>query len=168
MDPYILRIVSRGKTPATGRLEHLPKLWLHAPVRIELTCAAPDDTEEMLDATSGYAISIHSLNASRVPVESPLLWYEEVSPVAANTAKTKGPHAVFAMSAADIANVTAAGEYWIAFHASSGGERILRAAGYITFVEDGFPDSPPTPTPPGTVYLTQSVADSGMCGIQEP
>jgi len=160
MDPYILRIVSRGKTPATGRLEHLPKLWLHAPVRIELTCAAPDDTEEMLDATSGYAISIHSLNASRVPVESPLLWYEEVSPVAANTAKTKGPHAVFAMSAADIANVTAAGEYWIAFHASSGGERILRAAGYITFVEDGFPDSPPTPTPPGTVYLTQSVADS--------
>jgi len=160
MDPHTLRIVSRGKTPATGRLEHLPKLWLHAPVRFELSCAAPDDTEAALTATPTYAISIHSLDASRNPVDEPLLWYAEVSSQTANDGKSKGPHAIFDLSAADIANITAAGEYWIAFHASSGGERIPRAAGYITFADDGFPTEPPDPTPPGTVYLTQAAGDS--------
>jgi len=160
MDPHTLRIVSRGKTPATGRLEHLPKLWLHAPVRFELSCAAPDDTEAALAATPTYAISIHSLDASRNPVDEPLLWYAEVDSETANDGKSKGPHAIFDLSGEDIANITAAGEYWIAFHASSGGERIPRAAGYITFADDGFPDSPPTPTPPGTVYLTQAAGDS--------
>ena len=160
MDPHILRIVSRGKTPATGRLEHLPKLWLHAPVRFELACAAPEDTAAALAATPTYSISIHSLDASRQPVDDPLLWYDEVSSETANDGKSKGPHAIFDLSAADIANITAAGEYWLAFHAYPGGERIVRAAGYITFTDDGFPTDPPTPTPPGTVYLTQAAGDA--------
>jgi hypothetical protein len=129
-------------------------------VRFELSCAAPDDTEAALSSTPTYAISIHSLDASRNPVDEPLLWYAEVDSETANDGKSKGPHAIFDLSAADIANITAAGEYWIAFHASSGGERIPRAAGYITFADDGFPTDPPTPTPPGTVYLTQAVGDS--------
>jgi len=160
MDPHILRIVSRGKTPATGRLEHLPKLWLHAPVRFELACAAPEDTAAALAATPTYSISIHSLDASRQPVDDPLLWYDEVASQTANDGKSKGPHAIFDLSAADIANITAAGEYWLAFHAYPGGERIVRAAGYLTFADDGFPTDPPTPTPPGTVYLTQAAGDS--------
>lgn len=159
MEAHVLRIVSRGKTPAAGRLEHLPKLWLHAPVRFELACAAPEDTEAALDDTPTYSISIHSLDASRNPVDSPLVWYSEVS-AEGNTDKSKGPHAVFELSAADIANVTEAGEYWLAFHAYSGGERIVRAAGYLTFADDGFPTDPPTPTPPGTVYLTQAAGDA--------
>lgn len=159
MEAHVLRIVSRGKTPAAGRLEHLPKLWLHAPVRFELACAAPEDTEAALDDTPTYSISIHSLDASRNPVDSPLVWYAEVD-AEGNTDKSKGPHAVFELSAADIANVTEAGEYWLAFHAYSGGERIVRAAGYLTFTDDGFPTDPPTPTPPGTVYLTQAAGDA--------
>lgn len=159
MDPYVLRLVSRGKTPATGRLEHLPKLWLRAPVRIELACAGPEDTQASLDDVGTYSLAIHSLDADRNPVDSPLLWYQSVSP-AGNTGATKGPHAVFEISTGAVANITEAGDYWIAVHAHTSGERLLRAAGYLTFVDDGYPNTPPTPTPPGTVYLTQAAGDA--------
>lgn len=159
MDPYVLRLVSRGKTPATGRLEHLPKLWLRAPVRIELACAGPDDTEAALNDVGTYSLAIHSLDADRKPVESPLLWYQSVSP-AGNTGATKGPHAVFEIGTAEVANITEAGDYWIAVHAHTSGERLIRAAGYLTFIDDGYPNTPPTPTPPGTVYLTQAAGDA--------
>ena len=159
MDPYVLRLVSRGKTPATGRLEHLPKLWLRAPVRVELACAGPEDTQASLDDVGTYSLAIHSLDADRKPVDSPLLWYQSVSP-AGNTGATKGPHAVFEIATAAVANITEAGDYWIAVHAHTSGERLIRAAGYLTFVDDGYPNTPPTPTPPGVVYLTQAAGDA--------
>ena len=160
MTANTLRIVSRGKDYSRAILQHLPKLWLRAPVRFELSCAADDDTEAALDAVGEYSITIQGLTASRAPDDTEILWYGTASPELDNSAKSKGPHAIFELNEADIANVADAGEYWIAFHAYVDGERIVRAAGYITFVDDGFPDSPPTPTPPGTVYLTQAAGDA--------
>lgn len=160
MTANTLRIVSRGKDHPRALLSHLPRLWLHAPLRIELACADSDDTEAALDAVGSYSLTIQGLTAARVPDEAQVLWYSTESPILDNSAKSKGPHAVFDLSEADMANITAAGEYWIALHAYVSGERIVRAAGYVTFVDDGFPDTPPTPTPPGTVYLTQAAGDS--------
>lgn len=159
MDPYVLRLVSRGKTPQTSRLEHIPKLWLRAPVRVELACSGPEDSAAALAAVANYSLAIHSLDADRKPVDSPLLWYQVVSP-AGNTGATKGPHAVFEIGTAEIANITEAGDYWIAVHAHTVDERIVRAAGYITLLDDGFPSTPPTPTPPGTIWLTQAAGDA--------
>lgn len=160
MTANTLRIVSRGKDYSRALLQHLPKLWLRAPVRFELSCAADDDTEAALDAVGEYSITIQGLTASRAPDDTAVLWYGTSNPELDNSAKSKGPHAIFELDEADIANVADAGEYWISFHAYVSGERIVRAAGYITFVDDGFPDSPPTPTPPGTIYLTQAAGDA--------
>ena len=160
MTANTLRIVSRGKDYSRALLQHLPKLWLRAPVRFELSCAADDDTEAALDAVGEYSITIQGLTASRTPDDTAILWYGTSNPELDNSAKSKGPHAIFELDEADIANVADAGEYWISFHAYVSGERIVRAAGYITFIDDGFPDSPPTPTPPGTIYLTQAAGDA--------
>ncbi len=162
MTPNVLRLVSRGKDYPGALLPHLPKQWLRAPLRVEITCAADDDTQASLADVSQFSLIIREINADRQPLDTPesIIWFDTTAPVTANLGKTRGPHGVFEMSVADAANITEAKEYWIAVHADTGSGLILRAAGYLTFADDGMPTEPPEPTPPGTVYMTQGQADA--------
>ena len=167
MTPNVLRLVSRGKDHSGAMLPHLPKQWLRAPLTVEITCAADDDNATSLADVDSFTLMFRELNANRLPGDAPegIVWYSEETPIAENLGKTKGPHARFELSAADVANITEAKDYWIAVHAVVGEDRILRAAGIIAFADDGFPSTPPTPTPPGTVWLTQAAGDARYVNV---
>ena len=139
-------------------LPHLPKLWLWAPLTVELVLAADDDTPAVIASITEVALSIHTLDGDRIPLDDPMLIYK-TSTVLTNTDKSKGPHASITLSQGDIMNITEAGDYWIAVHVTAGGERYVRAAGYITLVDDGFPVAPGEPTAPGNPYLTEGAAN---------
>jgi hypothetical protein len=158
MEPYTLRLVSRGKGYKEAMLPHLPKLWLWAPLTVELTLAADDDTAAVIQSITEVSLSIHTLDDNRIPVDDPMLIYK-TSTVITNADKTKGPHATIALTQGDIMNITEPGDYWIAMHVTSGGQRFIRAGGYITLVDDGFPVAPGDPTGQGSPYITQGIAD---------
>lgn len=169
MTPNVLRLVSRGKDHSGAMLPHLPKQWLRAPLTVEITCAADDDNATSLADVDSFTLMFRELNANRLPGDAPegIVWYSEETPIAENLGKTKGPHARFELSAADVANITEAKDYWIAVHAVVGEDRILRAAGIIAFADDGFPAEAPTPTDPGDYYLTKAQADTLYAAIGE-
>ena len=166
MDPYKLRLVSRGKGYKEAMLPHLPKLWLWAPLTVELVLAADDDTPAVIASISEVALSVHTLDNDRIPLDDPMLIYK-TSTVLSNTDKSKGPHATITLTQGDIMNITEPGEYWIAIHVTAGGERYVRAAGYITMVDDGFPVAPGEPTAPGNPYLTEGVAQGLFLALDQ-
>lgn len=158
MEPYTLRLVSRGKGYKEAMLPHLPKLWLWAPLTVELTLAADDDTQEVISGITEVSLSVNTLDGDRIPIDDPLLIYKTTN-VITNADKTKGPHATISLEQGDIMNITEPGDYWIAMHVTAGGQRFIRAGGYITLVDDGFPVTAVDPTLPGVPYLTEGVAD---------